>query len=1090
MELIYKRYQVLLPTQHRQFSSRFYTLLFCLFFCVFFSSSVSAATPVAWRGLPADAYTLLDGKNIRQGASQLSITLDQNTSFSFDIRSRTQHANGDTSVSGPATDLNGSINATFGDGSVFGRIHRDDKDYVLTTDNSGSWAIELPASGVSYNSCGMQQQTAANVLPAIVNSQDNAIAASAQADTTLDILLIYNRAFADRYPGNLLETRFNHYVQIANQSMVNSDISLALRVVGMEFFDYRNDNTNSELLGDMANALSGQVIAGLEGLQSLRDDRGADLTIMFRPHDIETRGSCGIAYYPDNNPNLGVNVVSDGMSSWSVCLDDVMTHEIGHNLGAAHQAGFGGGSFDPRGAAFVRPGQYSTMMASFGTGRPDRFRGLPVFSNPEVQCGGQACGSVDIDKPANNAVVMRSVMTAVAAYRASTSDAPEPVLPPVSTNDSDNDGVIDRADHFPFDMAENSDADLDGSGDTGDAFPNDPDENLDTDLDQIGNNADMDDDGDLIADKDDRFPLDASESADADDDGTGDNADAFPQRAREFADSDADGIGNNEDDDDDGDGVPELSTVAEDILVMSIGNNRVLRFDAQTGIFRGVEILPDDGLLSFQSDLAYRSNDNTLIYTSASALKRMDLLNRNPLGVYVPAYADAGIVQLGSGFPTGVATSGDGSHIIITRMGDREIGLFTGQNQAFDGADPNWVLSENESPIDVIASGDKAIILGQASRTLYAADATGTTFLSNVGSEWMQDPHRMVESGDGRLLISDQGRNSVVAVDIFNGSFLGDFAVLSDHGYSNPTGLAVTRSGQLLVASADNNVILRYDIQSGDFLGELIGSGAGGLSRPHAMTIVPQWLDRFGTDPDRVIRPNGGLWFNPDSNGRGFDIEVFGNRLSAIWYTFDENGQPVWYLSAGVLNGFTYEAALKLTRLSAQGVFETEDVGSLRLEFSSERSASMNWTIGGLSGGESLQWIEFDVEPAADDFTGIWGREDGPGWGVTLVTEGKRSVAIAYIYDLAGQPRWVISDPVQGGSLLEFSMKVAFNNTLCPGCEGNLDTRFESAGAMSMMFSEYSQWSSAIQFPAPLNGSWTEDQTPVIRFSETPDRPR
>ena len=80
--------------------------------------------------------------------------------------------------------------------------------------------------------------------------------------------------------------------------------------------------------------------------------------------------------------------------------------------------------------------------------------------------------------------------------------------------DTDNDGVIDDEDAFPFD----------------------PDETLDTDFDGIGNNADDDDDGDGALDDEDAFPLDPNESVD----------------------TDGDGIGNNEDTDDDNDGTPDI----------------------------------------------------------------------------------------------------------------------------------------------------------------------------------------------------------------------------------------------------------------------------------------------------------------------------------------------------------------------------------------------------------------------------------------------------------------------------------------------------------------------------------------------------
>jgi len=1047
---------------------------------------LASSHPAGWQGWPMASYTKLDDKSLARFDQQVSISLNADEAILFNVSSRITHANGDISVTGESGNKMGSITATFGDASVFGQIHQGGKDYVLTTDRSGQWLIELPASGISYNSCDTDAPVNSKHSPTTQGIASNQVI----THSTLDILLTYNQAFADRYPGDLLETRFNHFVQIANQTLANSEIALGLRVVGIEFFDYRNDNSNHDLLIDMLDTLRGQNIAGLAGMRSLRDERGADLVIMFRPHDIETRGSCGIAFFPDNDPNLGVNVVSDAMSSWSVCLDDVLIHEIGHNLGAGHQAGNGGGSFAPLSAGFLRPGQFSTVMASFGTGKPDRFRGLPMFSNPDLMCGGYACGSNNIGMPANNTSVIRDVMPDVISYRQASSNAPLPVIPVRAEDDIDGDGVIDWLDHFPFDFAEQADADLDGSGDLADVFPNDGAESIDTDNDLIGDNADTDDDNDQVADVDDVFPKDPEESMDDDADGTGNNADAFPTDASEFSDTDLDGTGNNADEDDDGDGFPELEPLAEDILVISVGNNRVLRFDALTGANRGIEILPDDGLLTFQSDMSYRESDHTLLYTSSSALKRLNLLNRQTLGVYVPPYDEDGGVQLGTGFPSGLATLGGGQRIAVTLGSMNQIGLYTGQNKAFADNSLSWVVSEDEVVIDVVAGDDMAVILGKASATLYRADALGTTFLGPVGAAWMQDPQRMVIAGDGRILISDQGRNSVVAIDLQNGDFLGDFIRLDEQGYSSPTGLAVTDSGHLLVASADANAILKYDLATGDFIGELVKAGQGGLNQPHVITVVPQLLDRFGDDPDRVIRPNPGVWFNPASNGRGFDIEVFNTRLSAIWFTYDEQGQPLWYIAAGDLNGFEFRADLLLTRLTPQGVFEFDSVGTLTLNFSSERSANVSWTIGGQAGSEPLQWLEWTTEPAERDFTGQWSRADGPGWGVSIATEGDRTVAIAFIYDSAGKPRWTISDPVDGPPPFAMNMNVAFSATLCPACAVVPEFEFFPAGTMNLEIDEDGVWSTSIVLPAPLNGQWLEDQTAIIRLSEEPLRPR
>jgi hypothetical protein len=131
------------------------------------------------------------------------------------------------------------------------------------------------------------------------------------------------------------------------------------------------------------------------------------------------------------------------------------------------------------------------------------------------------------------------------ALRLHFSGAPAPEEP---FNDSDNDGVADSKDAFPFN----------------------PYEYVDTDGDGMGDNLDPDADNDGVPDERDAFMLDAAESADTDGDGIGDNADkdddgdgvpdsrdAFPKNPREYLDSDGDGIGDWLDVDDDNDNLTD-----------------------------------------------------------------------------------------------------------------------------------------------------------------------------------------------------------------------------------------------------------------------------------------------------------------------------------------------------------------------------------------------------------------------------------------------------------------------------------------------------------------------------------------------------
>lgn len=1066
-----------LPRTHRLIGS----LLSALLLLMLGGTSAFADGSKAFAGVAGQQSYRVKAADISSDDEIITVPFSDQA-LRFTITSESRHNNGDRSMVLEDAGEGWSGTMTLGSAGAFGNFHSASGHRVLSTDGSGSWLIELPHTGVSFNQC-------ATAHPGTrVAKKTTSSSVQQRAAAFIDLLLIYNGAFADRYPGALLETRLNHLVHIANATAGNSGLDLAFRIVGSAFYPYRNDNSNQEFRDDIAESLAGNTRPGLNGLAAQRDALGADLVIGLRPHDIETRGSCGIAFFPDDDASRGANVVSDGSSSWSFCLDDVLTHEIGHNLGATHQLGAGGGVVDPRGSAFVRDGRFTTVMGSFGTGRADRFRGLQMFSNPDLACGNEPCGD-PVDK--NNVAVIRSLVSEVAAYRSASSNLPVPEVVPRSNSDSDGDGVNDWNDALPFDATETRDSDFDGRGDNNDAFPTNAQEQDDSDGDLVGNNADPDDDGDGVTDGNDAFPLDASESRDTDRDGVGDNADHFAADFRDFRDSDRDGVGDNSDEDADNDGVLNFAASRQDLLVISTGNSQILRFDAATGRSRGVEVPAWDSLLTFQSSMVYRRVDQTLVYTGNSGLRRVDLRNRGALGEWVAPFGDSfATPSLASGFPVSIAALNEGERLLVAALRDPVLRGFRGRELALIDSSNGWQLDASDTPGDATASGNVAFVLGTGLNAIYRLSDQGSGFLAGPGLGWLGTPRRIISSGDGRLLISDRSRNAVVAVDQDSGRLINVLAELDTSGHSRPEGLAVTSQGELLVAAAAQDAILAFDATTGAYLGQRILPGAGGLESPGDILLVPALEDRFATDPQRQIRPNPGLWFDPASDGRGFDVQYYGDRLSVIWYTYDQQGLPTWYLAAGALAGTRFEGAFNRFSLGPDEVLTGEVVGALTLEFGSERLATASWTIDGISASEQLQWLQFSPMVREQDNTGLWGREDGPGWGVSLASQGGTSVAVAYIYDDAGTARWVISNPVSGPAPYDFPMLASFAPGLCPGCTADAGQQLIAAGSMRLEVPEASRWNSNINLPGPLQGAWQLNSTEIRLFSEPSTRPR
>ncbi|WP_223789671.1 M12 family metallo-peptidase [Marinicella meishanensis] len=1060
-----------------------------------FAQTIESQLPEAYAGLNDSAY------------HRIELTHNKSTALGFRLGERliqvpltqakatgTQAGN----VSFTQAIPGGSISATRGKDSLFGQLRLDNKHHILTTNQAGIWAVELPQSGLRYNDCGMdhdhsQHHKALELPVPAKNSQ--------VAGTVIDVLMLYDQAIRDRYPGNLLQARVDQYFHVSNQSYANSGIDLAIRQVGLEQTGYNFDDANGFLRNNIQTVLANGVgLQGLENLPQLYAETGADLVIFLRTHSIETRGNCGIAFFPVSDgvggfdPSYGVNVMADGMSSWSVCTDQLMVHEIGHNLSAGHHnwdpTQFG---FPAAARGFAVLGQYGTIMGSFGTGQPDRFYELDVFSGPSVQCGGAPCGAAN---QTDNISVINSLMGPVSNYQPSISSAPMPDDFTRAMPDQDGDGVIDWDDAFPFNANETNDADSDGVGDNGDAFPNDFSEQLDTDGDGIGNNTDFDDDQDGILDGEDDFPLDPTEVKDSDRDGVGDNTDALVFEVLETRDHDEDGIGNHADDDDDNDGVIDLSSDLQDVLVMSLGNNRILRFDAHTGLAKGIEVLPDDGLLTFQSDLTVDNRTQTLYYSTNSSIKTLDLMNRsaNPK-LLLPAYADEG-ASIGTGFPTALE-NGPFDRLAVAKLQRTNLDAYdftniSNINQYFLGflAD-----AETENIIDLKNRNGYLYALGQNNRVYKIRNVvfdqpTDLSVVGNGNMAWLEDPYAFAVTDNDILIHTDQKRNKLLLTDGNDGSFEGVFADIAELGYSNPTGIVLTQDGRVLVAVSDQNAILHFDLASGEFLGELV-SGLG-LSQPHKMVLVSQLVDRFHEDENKVIRPNAGSWYNPASAGRGFNIGIFGDRIQVLWYTYDEQGLPIWYFTADFLEGMTYDTEILKTFQIDDSTITFESVGTLRIDFANERQANVTWQLGDDSGSEPIEWLQFSGEPEGQNYTGLWSRPDSPGWGLAVTTIGEKSITIPFIYDSAGEPRWVISGVVDGAAPLAFEMFTAFSDNLCPSCSGPPDAELIPSGTMTLGLNldGDSTWSSAVLWADPVPGTWDLDAIELIRINSDPVRPR
>jgi hypothetical protein len=118
---------------------------------------------------------------------------------------------------------------------------------------------------------------------------------------------------------------------------------------------------------------------------------------------------------------------------------------------------------------------------------------------------------------------------------------------------------------------------------------------------------------------------------------------------------------------------------------------------------------------------------------------------------------------------------------------------------------------------------------------------------------------------------------------------------------------------------------------------------------------------------------------------------------------------------------------------------------------------------------------------ATPNRTGAWFFTSESGWGQTydsFVQNGvSREFALTYVYDNAGQPRWVSS----GDAPADISTYAAISapQIVCPTCAW-VPSTFGNAGTITRQFTSGTTGSLSTNFTVPVSGSWQRSNVPIV----------
>ena len=315
---------------------------------------------------------------------------------------------------------------TFGPEATFGSLPSVNGNQLKITTVSGqtyiaSTPLSLLHNGASEHDGIAIPQKAADSgqvggQPPIV-AAGAAVSASASAPT-VDVLVAYTSGYrAYRGGTSATVTYIVYLISVANHALSNSQVQAQYRLVDTMEVNYPDIGDNSAALTDLQ---SSAATSPLAAVHAARDQYGADLVSLMRVYG-STQGSCGVGYImqSDHDPNYAFAEFSDGQYDelngyYSYCTTLTLAHEMGHNLGAAHNQ-----QIAPTGGLFPYSYGYRDDAANFydimayGLSGQQQFE---IYSTPLItNCNGVPCGT---SATADVSRTLRQTMPIAANFRA------------------------------------------------------------------------------------------------------------------------------------------------------------------------------------------------------------------------------------------------------------------------------------------------------------------------------------------------------------------------------------------------------------------------------------------------------------------------------------------------------------------------------------------------------------------------------------------------------------------------------------------------------------------------------------------------
>jgi hypothetical protein len=265
--------------------------------------------------------------------------------------------------------------------------------------------------------------SAVDVAPATGDSSTPT--ALADDGSQVDLLVVYTTTAKNQEGGQAaMEALIALGVDSANQAYSNSQINMQLRLVHTAEVAYTESGTIDTDLSRLRSTSDGIM----DQVHQLRDQFKADLVALLVDNG---GGFCGIAYVMTNGPQASFATSAFSVTARDCIAGHTLAHEMGHNMGNAHDRATGGTGVFPYSHGYRdEVGRFRTVMA-YACPNVSCPR-VKYFSNPRLLFNGRPLGidpNVDAANSADNSRSMNEVRQTVANWRVSSTDTEPPAAP-------------------------------------------------------------------------------------------------------------------------------------------------------------------------------------------------------------------------------------------------------------------------------------------------------------------------------------------------------------------------------------------------------------------------------------------------------------------------------------------------------------------------------------------------------------------------------------------------------------------------------------------------------------------------------------